>query len=69
MTEIFVPPFSPIYNNSNVKYPVIETELLPKARDVDGLPERSRQFKVESITYDNTGRMTTSQSYTLERWA
>ena len=69
MTEIFVAPFSPIYNVSGVRYPVIETELLPKARDVDGSIEPSRELKVESMTYDNTGRMTTSQSYTMEVWA
>ena len=69
MTEIFVPPFSPIYNNSSVTYPVVSTDLYPKERAVDGSLEPSRKLKVESMTYDNTGRMTTSQNYTMEVWA
>lgn len=64
----FVSAFSPIYLLP-VTYPVTQTQISAREVGSDGSVEPSRELKVDSVIYDNRGRVVMNQSYTIEVWA
>jgi hypothetical protein len=68
MSDLFISPFHPAYRKLDLVSPVTPYQASTKELPFIDWHKQSNQYKVESMTYDNTGRMTTSQSYTLERW-
>lgn len=66
MSDLFISPFHPAYRKPDVWCPVTEYQQKSKELPYIDWQKLSNQYKVESITYNNSGKMVEIKSSLLE---